>query len=101
MGSHGASESVRHFGSKKDWEQDVVSRLHMGLPTYNKLMEPMTLSSRRKDEFRSRPSVDLGEEFPFPDDLLPKHSKVESKVPFMTLVSCVCVIGYVVAAISP
>ena len=48
----------------------------------------MALSSRQEDDFRSRPFVDLGPEFPFPEDLLPKHAKVDSKVPFMTLVSC-------------
>ena len=32
----------------------------------------------------------MGPEFPFPEDLLPKHSRVGSKVPFMTLVSCFC-----------
>ena len=53
-------------------------------------MEPMTLSSRQEDDFCSRPFVDLGPEFPFPEDLLPKHAKVDSKVPFMTLVSCFC-----------
>ena len=68
----------------------MVYRLHMGLPIYNKLMEPMTLSSRQEDDFRSRPFVDLGPEFPFPEDLLPKHAKVDSKVPFITLVSCFC-----------
>ena len=90
MGSHGSSEFVHHFESKKHWEQDVVYRLHMGLPIYNKLKEPMTLSSRQEEEFRSRPFVDWGPEFPFPGDLLPKHSRVGSKVPFMTLVSCFC-----------
>ena len=78
------------FESKKHWEQDVVYRLHMGLPVYNKLMEPMTLSSCQEDEFRSQLFLDLGPEFPFPEDLLPKHSRVDSKLPFMTLVSCFC-----------
>ena len=72
MESHGSSEFVRHFESKKHWEQDVVYRSHMGLPVYNKVMEPMTLSSRQEDEFRSRVFVDLGPEFPFPEDLLRK-----------------------------
>ena len=88
--SHGSSELVRHFGSKKQWQQDVVYRLHMGLPIYNKLMEPMTLSSPPDNECGSRLFVDLGPEFPFPADLLPKHSRVHSKVPFVTLDSCFC-----------
>ena len=59
----------------------------MGLPIYNKLMEPMKLNARQKDEFLSRPFVELGGEFPFPEDMLPKHAKADSKVPLMTLVS--------------
>ena len=90
MKSQGAGEFSRHFESKKHWEQDVVYRLHMGWPVLNKLMEPMTLSANQEADFRSRPFVDLGEEYPFPEDLLPKHAKVESKVPFMTLVSSIC-----------
>ena len=33
------------------------------------------------------PFVDLGGELPFPEDMLLKHSKADSKVPLMTLVS--------------
>ena len=87
MGSKGSAEFARHFESKKHWEQDVTYRVHMGLPVYNKLMEPMELSARQKDDFLARPFVDLGGEFPFPEDMLPKHSKASSKVPLMTLVS--------------
>ena len=87
MGSKGAAEFVRHFESRKHWEQDVTYRVHMGLPVYNKLMEPMELSARQRDDFLSRPFVDLGGEFPFPEDMFPKHSKASSKVPLMTLVS--------------
>ena len=65
----------------------MVYWVHMGLPIYNKLMDPMELSARQEDEFRSRPFVDLGGEFPFPEDILPKHSKADSKEPLMTLVS--------------
>ena len=89
-GVPGSSEIIRRYESKKHWEQDVVYRLHMGLPIYNKLMEPMTLSSPQEDAFRSRPFVALGPEFSFPEDLLTKHAKVDSKVPFMTLVSGFC-----------
>ena len=63
MGSKGAAEFVRHFESKKHWEQDVTYRVHMGLPVYNKLMEPMELSARQRNDFLSRPFVDLGGEF--------------------------------------
>ena len=87
LGSKGSAEFARHFESKKHWEQDVTYRVHMGLPVYNKLMEPMELSARQKDDFLARPFVDLGGEFSFPEDMLPKHSKASSKVPLMTLVS--------------
>ena len=50
-------------------------------------MEPMELSARQRDDFLSRPFVDLGGEFPFPEDMLPKHSKASSKVPLITLES--------------
>ena len=90
MRSHVSAEFGRHFGSKGHWARDVRYRVHMELPVYNKLMEPMELSPSQEAEYRARPFVDLGEVFPFPEDLLPKHSKVDSKVPFMTLVSGFC-----------
>ena len=62
----------------------------MGLTIYNRLLELMELSASQEPEFHSRPLVDLAEGYPFPEDLLPKHSRVDSKVPLMTLVSCVC-----------
>ena len=87
MGSHGASEFSRHFELKKHCEQDVVYRVPLGLPVLNKLMEPMVLTANLEDDFQSRPFVDLGGEFTFREDLLPKHSKADSKVPLMTFVS--------------
>ena len=62
----------------------------MDMPLYNKMLEPMTLSETQLSEYRSRLSEDLGEVFPYPEDLVGKHSVASSKVPFMTLVSCVC-----------
>ena len=88
MGSYGGSEFSRHFESKKHCEQDVVYRVQLGLPIINELMEPMVLTANLEDDFRSRLFVDLGGEFPFREDLLPKHSKADSKVPLMTFVSC-------------
>ena len=90
MGSHGAAEFVRHFGSKGLWVADVTYRVHMELPVYNKLMEPMELSATQEAEYRARPFVDLGPEFPFAEDLLPKPARADSKVPFMTFVSGFC-----------
>ena len=90
MGSHGAAEFVRHFGSNGHWAADVTYRVHMELPVYNKLMEPMELSAIQEAEYRARSFVDLGPEFPFPEDLLPKHARADSKVLFMTFVSGFC-----------
>ena len=90
MGSHRAAEFLRHFGSKGHWARDVTYRVHMELPVYNKLMEPMELSAVQEAEYRARPFVDLGPEFLFPEDLLPKHARAGSKVPFMTFVSGFC-----------
>ena len=89
MRAHGAGEFRRHFRSDGHWFRDVAYQLHNGLTIYNRLLEPMELSASQEAEFRSRPLVDLAEGYPFPEDLLPKHSRVDSKVPFMTLVSCV------------
>ena len=62
----------------------------MEMPMYNKLLEPMTLSETQLAEYRARPFEDLGGKFPFPEDLLAKHSHPSSKVPLMTLVSSAC-----------
>ena len=62
----------------------------MGLLVHIELMEPMELMNSKRLDFSSRPFVDLGEKFSFPEDLPPKNSKVGSTVPFMTLVSCLC-----------
>ena len=48
----------------------------------------MDLTEAQLAEYRAKLFEDLGEEYPFPDDLVPKHYRVESKVPFMTFVGC-------------
>ena len=88
MRSQGVGEFRRHFQSDAHWFKDVTYRVHMGLQVLNRLMEPMELSERQLADYKSRPFCDLGEEYPFPEDLVPKHSKPDSNVPFMTLVSC-------------
>ena len=60
----------------------------MGLPVLNRLMEPMEMTEAQLAEYRAKPFEDLGEEYPFPEDLVAKHSRLESKVPFMTFVGC-------------
>ena len=86
----GSPAIVRDFGSAGHWRRAVTYRVHMEMPLYNKLLEPMTLSETQLTEYRARPFEDLGGEFPYPEDLLAKHSHRTSKVPMMTLVSCVC-----------
>ena len=90
MKAHGSGEFGRHFYSPGHWNRDVTYRVHMRLPIYNRLMEPMTLSAAQLAGFRSRPFEDLGEGFPFPEDLVPKRARIESKVPYMTLVASLC-----------
>ena len=53
MGSHGAAAFVRHFGSKGHCAKDVTYRVHMELPVYNKLMEPLELSAYQEAEYRT------------------------------------------------
>ena len=50
----------------------------------------MELSANQLADYCSRPFEDLAEGFPFPEDLLPKQSRVDSRVPNMTLVGCLC-----------
>ena len=90
MKAHGSGEFSRHFRSDAHWFKDVTYRVHMGLQVLNRLMELMELSDSQLADYRSRPFVDLSGEYPFPEDLLPKHSRAVSKVPFMTLESCFC-----------
>ena len=87
MKARGSGEFARHFRSDSHWCKDVTFCVHMGLSVLNRLMEPMVLSDTQMANFKSRAFVDLAEGYPFPEDLVPKHSTVTSRVPFMTLVS--------------
>ena len=90
MKALGAGEFKKHFSSDGHWYRDMRYRVHMGLPVYNRLLEPMELSASQIADFKSRDFVDLAKGFPFPEDLLPKHFQVGSKVLFMTLISGIC-----------
>ena len=90
MKAQGVGEFARHFRSDGFWYKDVTYRVHMGLPVLNRLMEPMVLSDNQIADYKSRTFVDLAEGYPFHEDLVPKHSTVSSRVPFMTLVSSFC-----------
>ena len=87
MESHGAMEFCRHFGLLGHLPRDITYRVQMGMPVYNKLLESMKLSENHHKSNQSWPFVDLGPEYPFPQELLPKHSQAESRVPPMTLIA--------------
>ena len=88
MATRGVFECERHFASKGNWISDVTYRVHMGLPISNRLMEPMELTADQRSGYSARPFEDLGEGYFFQKIYCrsPKHSKVDSKVPFMTVV---------------
>ena len=90
MKAQGSGEFKRHFASDGHWFRDVRYRVHSGLPVYNRWLEPMELTAAQIAEYKAQPFVDLAEGFPFPEDLVPKHAQVDSKVPFMTMISAVC-----------
>ena len=90
MKAHGSGEFARHLQSDGHWFKDVTHRVHMKLPELIRLMKPMELSASHLADYQSRPSEDLSEGYPFPEDLLSEHSRVDSKVPFMTSVGCLC-----------
>ena len=90
MKAQGSGEFKRHLASDGHWFRDVRYRVHSGLPVYNRWLEPMELTAAQIAEYKAQPFVDLAEGFPFPEDLVPKHAQVDSKVPFMTMISAVC-----------
>ena len=87
MASRGKGEFKRHFKSDRHWERDVTFRVHRNLPVFNKLRESIVLSADRREHYFSKSFVPLSSEYPFPGDSLPKHSRPESKVPLMTMIS--------------
>ena len=90
MKAQGSGEFKRHFSSDGHWFRDVRYRVHSGLPVSNRWLEPMELTADKIAEYKAQAFVDLAEGFPFPEDLVPKHAQVDSKVPFMTMISSVC-----------
>ena len=74
--AHGSGDFKQYFWSDGHRFREVCYRVHIGLPVYTRLMEPMELSHNQEAEYCSRPFVDLGEEFLFPEDLVSKHSWV-------------------------
>ena len=72
--AHDAGEFKRHFSSDGHWYRDVSYRVHMGMPVYNRLLEPLQPTASQIVDFRTRAFVELAEGFSFPEDLIPKHS---------------------------
>ena len=48
MDTRGVTELGRLFMGPRDWNQDVVYRVHHDLPVFNRLMDPMKLSSEQR-----------------------------------------------------
>ena len=88
MISRGASELVRHFTSERHWERDVTYRVHKGMPVFNQLRQLITLTDEELSQYRSRPFKEKAVGYLFPEDRLPKHSEIRSRVPLLTMVSC-------------
>ena len=86
--SRGLEEINRHFASVRHWERDVIYRVHKGLPIYNQLRQAITLTDGQLADYRSRPFKEKAAGYLFPEEKLPKHSQVTSKVPLLTMVSC-------------
>ena len=86
--SRGLGEINRHFASDRHWERDVTYRVHKGLPIYNQLRQAISLTDDQLADYRSRPFEEKAAGCLFPEEKLPKHSQVTSKVPLLTRVSC-------------
>ena len=59
MTSHDAMHFSRQLGLVGPLPRDVTYRVHMGMPIYNKLLEPMKKSKNQRKRYQSRPFVDL------------------------------------------
>ena len=88
MVSRGANELVRHFTSDRHWQRDVTYRVHKGMPVFNQLRQLITLTDEELSQYRSRPFKEKAVGYLFPEDRRPKHSEIRSRVPFLTMVSC-------------
>ena len=88
MVSRWARELVRHFTSERHWERDVTYRVHKGMPIFNQLRQLIALTDEELNQYRSRPFEEKALGYLFPEDRLPKHSQIHSRVPLLTMVSC-------------
>ena len=89
MHSRGAREFIRHYSSDRHWERDVAYRVQNDMPTYDRQMEPVDLSTGQRDEYMNREKYAKDEGFSFPEDLLPSCTRVGSTVPLLTMVNCI------------
>ena len=88
MESRGVGELARHFLGVRHWNRDITYRVHHDMPVFNRLMDPIELSTAQRDEYLARPCKEKPEGFSFPEDLLSSCTRVDSSVPLMTLVTC-------------
>ena len=75
MIADGSVEFVRHFQSDSHWFEDVTYRVRKGISDLNRLLESMKV----------KPFFELVEGYAFLEELVPKDSRVDSKVAFTTL----------------
>ena len=54
------------------------------MPTYDRQMEPMDLSTGQRDEYMNREKIAKDEGFSFPEYLLPSCTRVGSTVALLT-----------------
>ena len=77
MQSRGTKEFTRHYSSDRHWERDVAYRDQNDMPTYDRQMEPMNLSTGHRDEYMSREKIAKDEGFSFPEDFLSSCTRVD------------------------
>ena len=80
MESRGAAEFSRQFG-KRHWLLDMTYRVQNGLPTNNRMIDPMELNATQVEEYMNRSSKEKIEGFSFPKGLFPACTQVDSSVP--------------------
>ena len=51
MQSRGAREFIHHFASDRHYERDVAYRKQNDMPTFNRQMEPLTLTPQQRDGY--------------------------------------------------
>ena len=88
MGSREVGEFNQHYMNAGHWQKDAKYRVLRCLVVYNTLREPLELNARQLAEYGFHRRFEHGIGYPFNEGLIHKYSRVESRVLFLTLVSC-------------